>query len=79
MMTAALTKAQADYYGQQQRSPPPVALTKEQRSLIKLAKRAIDLHALTVSRGYDPPRSADGASQPLALALTCLNSAARHQ
>jgi hypothetical protein len=78
MMTAALTKAQ-DEYGQQQRSPPPVELTKEQRSLIKLAKRAIDLHALTVSRGYDPPRGADGASQPLTLALTCLNTAARHQ
>jgi hypothetical protein len=84
-MTAALVKAQ-EAYGKQQEFPReftretsransrvPPALTKEQRSLIKLACASIRLHATALAKDA-VPRSADGRSQPLALANTALTT-----
>jgi hypothetical protein len=78
-MTAALTKAQAEYYGTQQpgalpksvMSPPP-ELTKQQRSLLRLSMTAAQLHARCLAGGIEPPRTPEGASQPLQLMKTCL-------
>jgi hypothetical protein len=52
---------------------PQPELTDEQRSLVKLAHSAIRLHASALAKGV-VPRTEDGASQPLALALTSLNT-----
>jgi hypothetical protein len=53
------------------------ARAAERSSLIKLASTAFDLHISSLARGVCPRR--DGGSEPLALALAALKTAATNR
>jgi hypothetical protein len=56
----------------QGRTPPPPELTKQQRSLVKLACASIRLHAAALAKDAVPRDDKTGASKPLALANAAL-------
>jgi hypothetical protein len=48
-------------------------------SLMKLFRSAVDLHVTSLSKGMDPPRTEDGESRPLVLAITALQTILRNE
>jgi hypothetical protein len=48
-------------------------------SLIRLARSALDLHIASLAKGLPVPRDKEGLSQPLAVCVTALKTAARNQ